>query len=156
SCFGSCERLPKPLDFGSLTGRATLGRVSQRLDFLSSQWPGLAFGQPAKVDGADGNALQPHHLVREACKHAANLAVLAFIKNNAQPGAFALFFQALDMPGVNMALAEPDALAELGEILAGGRAGHLYEVALLHAEARVHELVSQVAIIGQEQETLAV
>ena len=63
----------------------------------------------------------------------------------------------LDALRLDVAVAQPDALEEL---LPGPRAvgcaGHLDQVGLLDAEARVHQPIGQVAVVGQQQQPLAV
>ena len=89
-------------------------------------------------------------------QHPANLAVLALVEHDLQPGAFALRFQPLDAAGADVAVAEPDALEQLLHVLAARLAGHLHLIRFLDAETRVHQPKGQVAIVGQQQQALAV
>src|SRR5262249_15717005 len=83
---------------------------AETFQFLDLEAASLAAAQLIEADGTDGGAAQHHDLVAEARQHAADLAVLALIEGDFQPGAFALRFQSLDAAGVDVAVAEPDAL----------------------------------------------
>ena len=65
-------------------------------------------------------------------------------------------FSRLHAAGPDVAIAEPDALEQLLDVLAVGLAGHLDQIGLLDAEARMHEPIGQVAVVGQQQQALAV
>ena len=66
-------------------------------------------------------------------------------------------FSRLTRRRLDVAVAEPDALEQLvAGPRVGGLAGHLDEVGLLDAEARVHQPIGQVAVVGQQQQPLAV
>ncbi len=89
-------------------------------------------------------------------QHAANLAVLALVEDDLQPGALTLRLQAAHPSGADVAIAEPDALEQLLDVFACRPAGYLNLIRFLDAEARMHETVGQVAIVGQQQQTLTV
>src|SRR5436305_13970277 len=99
------------------------------------------------MDGADGDALQAQHLVVELGQHPANLAVLALVQHDLQPGAFALTLEPANPACLDMAITQPDALEQFLDFRALTLAGDLYEIGPLDAVARMHERACQVAVI---------
>src|SRR5262249_5538986 len=142
SLAGAAGSAPTPAGVDGLTvAPDPVCRAAQGLQLLVAQGPRLAGGEPGQAHPPDGHALQSQDLVPQPGQHAADLAVLALAQDDLQPGALALAAQALDAAGVDVAVAQPDALEQLLEILARGAAGHLDHVSLFDAEARVHEAV---------------
>src|SRR5207302_1530512 len=76
--------------------------------------------QVAEFEWADLDAFEAQDLVIELGKHAADLAVLAFGEDDAQPGAVALSFQAFDLARLDMPLAEVNAFEQLLQIVGRG------------------------------------
>ena len=88
-------------------------------------------------------------------QHPANLAVLAFVENDAHPGAFALVFLALCLPGFDVAVAQPDTFEESMQIVCGWVSCYQNQIRFLDAEAGMHQAMGEVAVIGQEQQSFA-
>src|SRR5262249_41100674 len=107
----------------------------------------LAGTQMADVHRPDGDAFQTKDFVFQPGEHPANLPVLAFAQDDAQPGALPLRLEALDLPGTDMALRQPNALEQAIDVLPAGNAGYLDEVRLFDLEARMHQSVGQVAVV---------
>src|SRR5262245_49084883 len=107
----------------------------------------LAGSEPAQFERAHGNALETHDLVPKSGQHAADLAVLALVEDDAQPLAVALLLERLHAPRLDVSLCKIDTREQLLNILAARLAGHLHEIALVDAEARVHEAIGQLAVV---------
>src|SRR5205807_2531042 len=69
---------------------ARLRRAPEQFLFQARERPAFSRRQASQLHGTQGNALEAHDLVVEAREHAANLAILALGKDDAQPGAVAL------------------------------------------------------------------
>src|SRR6516164_5305043 len=54
-----------------------------------------------------------------------------------------------------MTVTEPDAFEELLKVGGGGDSHHLDQVGFLDTKARMHELVGQLAVVGQEEQPFA-
>src|SRR5579871_1822206 len=137
-CLANGRRKPAG---GILTSRLTpaVRRGAETLQLLELEAAGLAAAQLIEKDGTDGHAAQHQDFVPQPCQHTANLAVLALVEDDLQPGAFALRFQATYPASADVAVAEPDALEQLFDILALWPASHLNVIRLLDAETRMHE-----------------
>ena len=123
------------------------------LDFQSSC---LAAAQAIEADGTNGDAAQHHDLVAQPRQHAADLAILALVEDDFQPGAVPLRFQALDAAGADVAVAEPDPLEQLLHVLGVRMAGDLDVIRLVDAEAWVHQAIGQLAVVCQKKQPFAV
>jgi hypothetical protein len=104
---------------------------------------------------ADGDALQPQHLVVELGEHPANLAVLPLAEHDPQPRPVALRLDAADALGLDLAVRQPDAVEQLLEVVRGRLAGDEYQVGLLDLVPRVHQGVGEFAVVGHQQHPLA-
>ena len=58
--------------------------------------------------------------------------------------------------GGHAVVVEPDTRAQTADFLVRHAVGHLHQVLLAHLAAGVEEVVHQVAVVGQQQQTLAV
>src|SRR5262249_14909892 len=131
------------------------GGLAQHLYFRTGQPAGLAGGQRADLERTQGGAAQAHDLVPQPGEHAPDLAVLALIEDDLQPGAVTLRLEALDTRRLNASAAQPDTFEQLAQVFRRGMAGHLDLIRLRHAEPGVREAVGQVAIVGEQQQPLA-
>src|SRR5579872_2618825 len=77
-------------------------------------------------------------------------------QDDLEPGALALLLELLDAASADVALAEVDAFEELLDVLSGGPAGNLDDIGLVDAEARVRQAIGQVAVVGEQQQALAI
>src|SRR5437899_1192702 len=114
----------------------------------SARFPRL---QMPQNDRPQRDAFEPKDFVIEPCEHPANLAVLALAEDDAQPHALSLRSHALDTPRSHVPFAEPDAFQEFLNVLMARLPGNLDDVGLLNTEARVHEEVGKVSVVGEEE-----
>ena len=126
----------------------------------------FSFGEGAEVarreiegEGAEGDTLDLFDVVADVMEHAADLAIAAFNENDFVPGVGGVFEEA-DLGGRSFDAAtvvenDGDAVAEALERLLGGTAANFDVVGLGDVGGGFGELLSEGAVVGEEQQTLA-
>ncbi len=102
------------------------------------------------MNPTDGDALQAQDLVTQLGQHAADFAILAFIQDDSQPGAFALVFYPVRLASLHVTLAQPDAFEQALQIFRRGMTGHLDEIRLIDSEARMHQAIGEIPVVGHK------
>jgi hypothetical protein len=115
--------------------------------------PPLPWKKIAKREPADGDALELMHLVTELGKHAADLAILAFVENHLEDGALLVLAAEIHPLGVHFSFGQANALAEPVEQFGARDTGDLHEVFLLDAVAWMGQKVGQVTVVREKDES---
>lgn len=95
------------------------------------------------------------NLVFQLGQHPANLAILPLGQHDANPRAVPLFFQFADVLRFHFSIRKPDPGRQLLQIGHAGVTGHQGFIGFFDADARVHQLMGQVAVVGHQQQTFA-
>ena len=142
-------------------GRRSITRASRHMrvergDLLWGKRSPLAQRQITEEQIALTNADQPTHLIAKEPGDLADLTLAALAQHNTKPRPLVSRLDQID-PGRRGRLTVKDhTLAPLAHGLRVERLIEERAILLLHLVARVGELVGQLAIIGKQQETLAI
>jgi hypothetical protein len=129
--------------------------LPERAEFVAGEFSRFSARKPIELDRANRDAAKGQDFVPEASEHAANFAILAFIQDDAEPSAALLLLESFDALGTNSALSEIDAGQQAAAVFGSRVAVNLDEVGLFDAEAWVHEAMSEVAIVGEQEKPFA-
>src|SRR5690606_9421424 len=115
--------------------------------------PHAALELARQFDGAVAHAHQPAYRQANRFEHTAHLAVASLRQRHAIPVVGALASFVAQRPETRRAILELDAGRERGDLLVSEPAEQAYGVFALHLVTRVHHLVGQRAVIGEQQQT---
>ena len=115
--------------------------------------PPIAVFQPAIRERSDAHAVQAQHLVSHGREHASDLAVLAFTNRDGQNGRFIRAPLDVNRCSAGLALGEPHALGDPRECFIIEAAANFDQVSLRHAVAWMRDLVGELAVVGEQQES---
>ncbi len=148
---------------------STCGRIVQQLLHLATrQRPALARLQLAiQPQRAQADAHQPPDLQLLGHGHAPDLPLAPFVHGDVQPDALfsgwivrrrhhGRMLQHPPMGGSGHSIVQLDAAPEMGQRVGAGHAIDQHQIALGMLKARVAQLQGQVAVVGQQQQALAV
>lgn len=132
-------------------------QVAQRVELLLIELAGITDPQVVKREGRKRDALELVDLVAERLDHAVDLAVLALVDRDAEPGVLALAGQDLDLGWHGGgAVVKHDALAQRIDLAAIELAVDLDVVGLGHVAAWREQAGGQLAIVGEQQHAFGI
>ena len=135
-------------------GFLNLAAQCGKLRFL--QLPPFARRQHPETDRSDRGAAQPRHLQPELLAHPADLAVLSFMQHQLHHRPVRLLHDHTGGDGLAFLAVQHDSLQELEGVFLGEVGTQGCTVDLRHMVARMHKLVGQLPVVGQQKQTLAV
>jgi hypothetical protein len=131
--------------------------VAQPVQLLLGQLAPIAHSQIMERQRRKRDSLQLVDLVAERLDHAMDLAMLALVDRDAEPGVLALARQDLDLGRHRHgAIVERDAVPQRLDLFAAELGVHLDVIGLGDVVARGEQPRRQIAIVGQEQDAFGV
>jgi len=134
---------------------ATTDVRPKRFDFGLGEVTPLASWQIAEREGRFAHTDQPQHLVAELGCHHADLPFAAFVQHHAHPNAVLIAFGHFDPGGRGRLAVDHDAIAPFAQRIGCGCVVEQRQILFIHLIARVGEALSQFAVVGQQDQTLA-
>ena len=118
--------------------------------------PDAALQAARQHHGAVADADQPAHRQADLFEEAPHLAIAPFGDDDPVPVVSALAAAVFDRAETRVLAVDADAFEQLGFRLGVERAQHPHRIFALDAEARVHQLVGELARVGEQQQAFGV
>jgi len=130
--------------------------MPQFMNFERLQFAVTAGRQVAQLQRAKRHTLQIEDFVPDSCHQSANFTIFAFLKFQFQNRALAFTLVNMDAAKLEIPFGKVHSVAQLIQSVRLRNAGHMAAVTADHFKTRVSQLLSQVAVVRNQQHSFGV